>query len=140
MDTNIVTITGNLTRDPELKYGQRGNAVARFGLAYNRRWFDKTKNDYTEEVSFFNVVAFAAVGENAVDTLRKGDRVVVTGRLQQRSWETDNGEKRSSVEIIADELAPSLRWATATVVRNEKRETVGGSRPAPPEFDGEEPF
>lgn len=140
MDTNTVTITGNLTRDPEVRYAASGNAVARFGLAYNRRWFNKANNDYAEEVSFFNVVAFATLGENAADTLHKGDRVLVTGRLQQRSWETDSGEKRSSVEIVADELAPSLRWATATVSRNEKRETVGGSRPAVPEFDGEEPF
>lgn len=125
---NCVTITGNLTRDVEVRYGNNGTAVGRIGIAHNRRWWSKADNDWREEVSFFNVVVFGDIAENIEETLSKGDRVVVHGRLQQRSWETDEGEKRSVVEIVADDIAPSLRWATATVKRVEK-EKVGGSRP-----------
>lgn len=131
MPDNSVTIIGNLTRDPEIKYGQNGNAIGRIGIAHNRRWWSKADNDWREEVSFLNVVAFGDIAEHASDSIAKGDRVVVTGRLQQRSWETDEGEKRSVVEIVADDIAPSLRWATADVKRNE-REKVGGSRPPVP--------
>lgn len=141
MPDNTVTIVGNLTRDVELKYGQNGNAIGRAGIAHNRRWYSKKDDDWAEEVSFFNCVLFGEIAEHVADTLHKGDRVVVNGRLQQRSWETDEGEKRSVVEIVADDIAPSLRWATADVKRVEK-EKVGGSRPpvANEPSQDEEPF
>lgn len=135
---NTITVVGNLTRDPELRYTTAGNAHARLGIAVNRRWFNKATNEYDEEVSFFNITAWGELAEHVADTVDKGNRVVVVGRLEQRSWETDEGEKRSVVEIIADEVAPSLRWATAGVKRI-TRETVGGSRPDADGYD-EEPI
>ena len=118
---NSVTIVGNLTRDPELRYTPSGQANASFGVAVNRRWQNRQTNEWEERVSFFNVVCWREMADNVAESLAKGARVVVTGRLEQRSWETDNGEKRSVVEIVADEVGPSLRWATAQVTRNERR-------------------
>lgn len=147
MSGNSVTIVGNLTRDPELRYTPSGAATCQFGLAVNRRWQNKNNNEWEEATSFFNVVAWRELAENVGESLQKGARVLVTGRLEQRSWETPDGEKRSVVEVIADEVGPSLRWATAQVVKNERRGAMdsggfnGGARGAsePPPYD-EEPF
>ena len=113
---NTVTVVGNITRDPELRFAQSGMAIAQFGVAWNRR-----RQDQEDEVSFFDVTCFRQLAENVAESLKKGARVVVYGTLQQRSWETDHGDRRSKVEILADEVAPSLRWATAEVTRNEPR-------------------
>ena len=121
MPDNNVTLVGNITRDPELRFTPAGAANATFGLAVNRRWQDRSSGEWQEKVSFFNVVCWREMAENVSESLGKGSRVVVTGRLEQRSWETENGEKRSVVEIVADEVGPSLRWATAQVTRNERR-------------------
>ena len=151
MADNTVTVVGNVTRDPEIRYTQGGQANANFGVAVSRRWQSQT-NEWEERTSFFNVVCWREMAENVAESIGKGTRVVVTGRLEQRSWETDGGEKRSVVEIVADEVAPSLRWATAEIVRNERHdgsgERSGGaqrparSAPAQPAYDdfGEEPF
>jgi single-strand DNA-binding protein len=147
---NTVTLVGNVTRDPELRFTPSGQANANFGVAVNRRWQNRQTNEWEEAVSFFNVVCWREMAENACQSLQKGSRVIVTGRLEQRSWES-NGEKRSVVEVVADEIGPSLRWATAQIERNERREPSeggapapvgGGSRPVdnePPPYD-EEPF
>jgi single-strand DNA-binding protein len=157
MADNTVTLVGNATRDPELRYTAGGAATASFGLAVNRRWQNRQTQEWEEQVSFFNVVAWREMAENIGETITKGTRVVVTGRLEQRSWETPQGEKRTVVEVVADEIGPSLRWATATVTRNAPRgggdgsfggPSAGGSsggatRPAqntPPAYDDEEPF
>jgi single-strand DNA-binding protein len=154
MSGNSVTVVGNLTRDPELRYTPAGAATCQFGLAVNRRWQNRQTNDWEEATSFFNVVAWREMAENVGESLTKGARVLVTGRLEQRSWETPDGEKRSVVEIVADEIGPSLRWATAQVVKNERRAGDGGgggfagggggvgSRPAAnePPYSDEEPF
>lgn len=121
---NTVTLIGNLTRDPELRYTTGGRGVASFGLAVNRRW--QQNGEWQEAVSFFNIVAWAELGENAAASLTKGMRVIVTGRLQQRSYDTQAGEKRSVVEIIADEIGPSLRWATAQVEKTQRSDSSGG--------------
>ena len=126
MSGNSVTLVGNLTRDPELRYTPAGAATCQFGLAVNRRWQNRQTNEWEEATSFFNVVAWREMAENAGESLTKGSRVIVTGRLEQRSWETPDGEKRSVVEVVADEIGPSLRWATAQVVRNERRPGDGG--------------
>lgn len=126
MAENSITVVGNLTRDPEIRYTATGQANARLGVAVSRRWMNRQTNDWEERTSFFNVVAWADMAENISDTLSKGMRVVVTGRLEQRSWETEQGEKRSVVEIVADEIGPSLRWATADVKRSERRGGGGG--------------
>jgi single-strand DNA-binding protein len=118
---NNVTIVGNLTRDPELRYTPSGQANANFGVAVNRRWMNRQTNEWEERVSFFNVVCWREMADNVSESLAKGARVVVTGRLEQRSWETENGEKRSVIEIVADEVGPSLRWATAEIKKNDRR-------------------
>jgi single-strand DNA-binding protein len=131
---NTVTVVGNLTRDPELRFTAGGHALTNFGIAVNRRWQNRITNEWEEDTSFFNVVAWRELAENIAESLTKGARVMVTGRLEQRSWETPEGEKRSSVEIAADDIGPSLRWAKAKVMRLERnREAPGygsGSAPA----------
>ncbi len=87
----------------------------------SRRWQNRQSQEWEEQTSFFNVVCWREMAENVAESIGKGSRVVVTGRLEQRSWETEKGEKRSVVEIVADEVGPSLRWATAEVNRNERR-------------------
>ncbi|MCB0992017.1 MAG: single-stranded DNA-binding protein [Acidimicrobiales bacterium] len=117
---NSVTLVGNLTRDPELRYTQSGQARATLGIAVNRRWQNRQTGAWDEQVSFFNVVCWREMAENVGETLSRGMRVMVTGRLEQRSWDTPEGEKRSVVEVVADEIGPSLRWAAAEVKRNER--------------------
>jgi single-strand DNA-binding protein len=156
---NTVTIVGNATREPELRFTASGQAVATFGVAVNRRWQNRN-NEWEESTSFFDVTCWAQLAENVAESIPKGGRVVVTGRLDQRSWETQEGDKRSKVEIVADDVAPSLRWATAQITKNERREGGGdgggyaggggggggSSRPAPEPAGGggydpdEEPF
>ncbi len=126
MAGNYVELIGNLTRDPELRFIPSGAAVANFGLAVNRRWRNQQTNEWEEEVNFFDVVCWRDLAENVAESLTKGNRVLVSGRLQSRSWETDNGEKRVKVEVVADEVGPSLRWATAQVTRTERRDGGGG--------------
>src|SRR3954447_1043690 len=123
---NSVTLVGNITRDPELRFTATGQATASFGLAVNRRWQNRQTSEWEEATSFFDVVCWREMAENASESLQKGSRVIVTGRLEQRSWENQEGEKRSKIEAVADEIGPSLRWATAQVVRNERRPGEGG--------------
>jgi single-strand DNA-binding protein len=153
MASNSVTLIGNLTRDPELRYTTGGRGVASFGLAVNRRYMQN--NEWQEQTSFFNVVCWGDLGENVAATLTKGARTIVTGRLEQRSWETQDGEKRSVVEVVADEVGPSLRWAQAQIERNERTGGDfgngggsggggggggGGQRQSDPIYGDEEPF
>lgn len=119
MTTTI--LIGNLTREPEIRYTRDGQATANLGVAVNRRWQDRTTKQWEESTSFFEVVCWRDLAENAALSLAKGMRVIVTGRLEQRSWETDDGQHRSRVEIVADELGPSLRHATAQVEKTERR-------------------
>jgi len=155
---NTVNVVGNATRDPELRFTPSGQAVANFGLAVNRRWQNRQTSEWEEAVSFFDITCWGQLAENVAESVQKGTRVVVDGRLDQRSWETEQGDKRSKVEIVADEVAPSLRWATASVTKNERRDGGGGdsggggggggggsSRPPVPNeppagYDDEEPF
>jgi single-strand DNA-binding protein len=141
---NTVTVVGNVTRDPELRFTPGGMAVASFGVAWNRR-----KQEGDDEVSFFDVTCFRDLAENVAESVGKGTRVIIYGTLQQRSWETSDGDKRSKVEILADEVAPSLRWASAAVTKNDRKNDGGSrggdtaSRPVPnePMYDSdEEPF
>ena len=150
---NHVSIVGNITRDPELRFTPSGQATATFGVAVNRRWQNRQTQEWEEATSFFDVVCWGQLAENAAQSLSKGARVLVSGRLDQRSWETAEREKRSKIEITADEVAPSLRWATVSITKNERRSPdgggqsygSGGSRPAsndaPAEYHyEEEPF
>ena len=145
---NNVTLVGNVTRDPELRFTASGQQLAQFGLAVNRRWQNRQTNEWEEAVSFFDVVCWREMAENVSESVSKGTRVIVTGRLEQRSWESQEGDKRSKIEVIADEVGPSLRWASAEVQRNERRgpEAGGGGggggapEPTPTYASDEEPF
>jgi single-strand DNA-binding protein len=117
---NSITVVGNITRDPEMRFTPSGVSKVTFGVAVNRSWRNQQTNEWEEQTSFFNVVCWRELADNVGASLKKGTRVVVTGRLEQRSWETEQGEKRSVVEIVADEVGPSLRFATAEVHRVER--------------------
>ena len=119
MNTTI-TITGNVTRTPELRFTASGLPAASFGVAVNRKLPAKSDGAATEAVTFFNIVAWQSLAENVAESLNKGDRVVVTGRLDQRSWENAEGDRRTVYELVAEEIGPSLRWVTATLTRPER--------------------
>ena len=125
---NTTTIVGNVTRDPELRFTPSGAAVCSFGVAWNRKY--QRNGEDVEEVSFFDVTCWSSLAENVAESITKGTRVVVYGRLNQQSWEQE-GQKRNKVEIVADDVAPSLRWAKAKVARNERSD--GGSTPRRPQ-------
>ncbi len=127
--TATITLTGNLTSEPEIRYTRDGQATTTLGLAVNRRWQDRSTNEWEESTSFFNVVCWRDMAENAALSLGKGMRVVVTGRIEQRTWATGEGEQRSRVEVIADDLGPSLRFATAEVQRSERTDRPTGGHP-----------
>ena len=121
---NQIIIVGNLTDDPELRYTPNGAAVANFSVAVNKRYKDESGQWQDGETSFFRVNCWRSMAENAAESLTRGTRIVVAGRLRQRSWETQDGDKRTAIEIEADEIGPSLKWATAKV---EKTSRSGGS-------------
>jgi single-strand DNA-binding protein len=114
---NQVVIVGNVTRDPELRYTPNGAALVKFGVAVSRRIRDESGQWKDADTSFFDVTAWRTLAENVAESIAQGSRVVVVGRLRTNSWETPEGERRSKVEIEAEEVAPSLKWATAKVER-----------------------
>lgn len=128
-----VTVVGNLTADPELRYTQNGVAVANFTVASTARIFDRTANDWKDgDPLFLRGSVWREFAENVAGSLRKGMRVIAVGRLTQRSYEDSEGNKRSAYEIEVDEIGPCLRYATASVTRNAKRnESAGGDGFAP---------
>ncbi len=131
MASNSITVVGNVTRDPELRYTQSGKATVNVGIAVNRRY--QVNGEWQDQTSYFNIVAWGQLGENVASSLTKGMRVVVSGRLEQREYQNREGEKRSTIEINADEVGPSLRWATASVERNPRGEGgQGGGAPRGP--------
>ena len=115
MTEATVSFAGNLTDDPELRYTEGGIARARFRLAVSGR--------REQEPSFFTVVVWRDQAEHAAQSLSRGSRVVVRGRLQQRAWTAEDGSARSVVEVVAEELGPSLRWATATPTRTTRSQS-----------------
>lgn len=124
---NHVSVSGTTVRDFELRYTSGGTALATGSLAVNRRY--QTNGEWTEETSFFDMTLWAAMGENAVASIPKGTRVIVSGRLKQDSWEDRNGGgKRSKVGIVVEDIGPSMKWATAEITKTE-REKPAESRP-----------
>jgi len=121
---NNVQVVGNVTRDPELRYTPSGASVTNFSIAWNRRY--ERNGQQVEDVNFFDIVCWGTLADNVAASVTKGVRVIVEGRLDQRSWETPQGEKRSKIEITADEVSPSLRWASVEVARNPRDENLGG--------------
>lgn len=114
-----ITIAGNLTANPDLKYTPTGQPYVHVTVAENRSWKDQ-QGEWQEATSFFDVVCWRDLAENVVQSLEKGARVVVTGRIEQQTWLNEEGEKRSKYQVIADDLAPSLRFATAVVTKKPK--------------------
>jgi single-strand DNA-binding protein len=125
--SNNVTLIGNLVEDPELRFTPSGVAMAKIRLAVNRRWRDQA-GQWQEDTSFFGGTVWREQAETVAESLQKGTRVIVTGRLEQRSWETPEGDKRSVVEIQIDEIGPSLRWATATVNKTQRSDDWGAGQ------------
>ena len=119
--TTTTTLIGNLTRDPEIRYTRDGQATTTLGVAVNKRWKNRTTDEWEESTSFFDVVCWRELAENVALSLTKGARVVISGSLQQRSWETEDGERRFKVELVADEIGASLRFATTDIHKVERR-------------------
>lgn len=133
----LITVVGNLTADPELRYTQSGAAVANFTVASTPRTFDKASGEWKDgESLFLRCSVWRAVAENVAETLTRGMRVVVQGRLKQRSYETNEGEKRTVCELEVEEVGPSLRYASAKVnrvQRNGQGAPASSASPAAPE-------
>lgn len=128
----VITVVGNLTSDPELRYTQNGLAVANFTIASTPRNYDRASSEWKDgEALFLRASVWREFAEHVAGSLTKGARVIATGRLKQRSYETKEGEKRSTIELEIDEIGPSLRYATATVSRaaSSGRPGVGADEP-----------
>lgn len=128
MSSNV-TLIGNLVDDPELRFTPSGVAMAKIRMAVNRRWRGQD-GEWQENTSFFTGTIWREQAEQAAESLQKGARVIVSGRLEQRSWETESGEKRSVVEVQVDEIGPSLRWATATVNKTQREDNWSDNKPS----------
>lgn len=119
------TVTGNLTDAPELRYTQNGVAVANFTIASTPRHFDRASNEWKDgETVYLRASVWREFAEHVAGSLGKGDRVIASGALKQRSYETREGEKRTTIELDVDEIGPSLKHATATVTRASGRTPV----------------
>ena len=123
----VVTVVGNLTADPELRFTNSGVALATFTIASTPRTFDRASNEWKDgEALFLRASVWREFAEHVASSLTKGSRVIATGRLKQRSYETKEGEKRSTIELEVEEIGPSLRYATAQVSRSQSRGAVAG--------------
>jgi single-strand DNA-binding protein len=130
-DTSL-TVIGNLTDDPELRFLPSGAAMAKFTVASTPRFMDKASGEWKDgEALFLNCTAWRELAENAAESLSKGARVIVSGRLRQSRWETPEGEKRSAYGLDVEEIGPSLRFARAKVQKMTR--TRGGANATPPD-------
>lgn len=121
-----ITVIGNLVADPELRFTPSGSAVSNFTIASTPRTFDRNSNEWKDgEALFLRCSAWRELGENVAESLAKGMRVIASGRLKQRSYETKEGEKRTIIELDVDEIGPSLKYATAKVTRSTKGQQGG---------------
>lgn len=127
MTDTLITIIGNLTADPELRFAPSGHPVANFTIASTPRTFDKQSNEWKDgEALFMRCSLWRDPAENVAESLKKGMRVIAQGKLKQRSYETREGEKRTVVELEVEEVGPSLRYATAKVARTQRNGNGGG--------------
>lgn len=139
MADNTTTLSGNLTRAPELRYTTSGRPVASAGLAVNRRY--QVNGEWQEETSFINLVMWGDLGEHMAASCDKGTRIICTGRISQRTYEDKEGNSRSVTEVVVDDAGPSLRWAEATVERITRDDASPKRETAPdPVYGDEEPF
>jgi single-strand DNA-binding protein len=138
------TVTGNLTADPELRYTQNGVAVANFTIASTPRIFDKKTNEWRDgDTVYLRASVWREFAEHVAGSLSKGTRVIASGALKQRNYETREGEKRTTIELDVDEIGPSLKYATATVVRSGNACVPRATEPADswnPPADDSTPF
>lgn len=124
----VITVIGNVTGDPELRFTPSGAAVANFTIASTPRTFDKQANEWKDgETLFLRCSIWREAAENVAESLTKGTRVIVSGRLVQRSYETREGEKRTVYELQVEEVGPSLRYASAKVTRTQRSSASGGT-------------
>lgn len=135
--TATVTLIGNLTRDPELRFTPGGQAQTTLGIAVSRRY--QKDGEWTEQTSYFNIVAWGPLAEHTAASLTKGARIIATGRLEQRNYDTKDGDKRTVVELVADDIGAALRFATVEVTRVQSTDQPTTRKPAQPATD-EEPF
>jgi single-strand DNA-binding protein len=132
-----ITVIGNLTNDPELRFTPSGSAVANFTIASTPRTFDRQSNEWKDgETLFLRAAVWREAAENVAESLTKGMRVIVTGRLKSRSYETKEGEKRTVIELEVDEIGPSLRYANAKVNRTQRSGGGGAGNGAQGGFGG----
>jgi single-strand DNA-binding protein len=123
----VITVVGNLTADPELRFTPSGAAVASFTVASTPRTLDRATNEWKDgDALFLRCSIWRQAAENVAESLTRGSRVIVSGRLKQRSFETREGEKRTVMELDVDEVGPSLRYATAKVNRTQRGSSTGG--------------
>ena len=128
----IVTVVGNLTNDPELRFTPSGAAVANFTVASTPRFFDKQSNEWKDgDPLYLACNVWRQAAENVAESLVKGSRVIVSGRLKQRSYETKDGQKRTVIEMEVDEIGPSLTYATAKVTKVSRGNGGGAAKSAP---------
>ena len=125
--SNSINVVGNLTGEPELRFTQSGTAMVSGSIASNRRY--QVNGEWQEQTSFFNFTAWRELAENIASTMTKGMRVVATGRMEQKDWTDKDGNKRTSYDLVLDEIGPSLRWATAVVTKVDKNGS-GSSSPS----------
>ena len=116
--SNSINVVGNLTGEPELRFTQSGTAMVSGSIASNRRY--QVNGEWQEQTSFFNFTAWRELAENIASTMTKGMRVVATGRMEQKDWTDKDGNKRTSYDLVLEEIGPSLRWATAVVTKTDK--------------------
>lgn len=142
MSDNNIVLVGSLGKDPELSYTPGGAPKCSFSIAVNRRWMNKQTGEWESATSWFNVLAWGDLAENVASSLMKGDRAIVTGRLDQRQYEAKDGTKKDWTEIVADDIGASFRWATGSVTRSERssKSTAGRQTATAPSFEDEEPF
>lgn len=125
-----VTLTGRLTADPDLRYTQQGKALARFSVVTSKRMKNSQSGEWEDrDTTFWRCVIFGQMAEHVVESLTKGSAVIVQGSARQNDWETKDGEKRRDIEVVVDDIAPSLRWASAKVMKAE-RGKPDASKPA----------
>lgn len=135
MSDNTGTWIGRVAQDPDLKFINSGKATVKFSIAVEKSWLNRQTQQREKKVSFFNVTAWDTLAENVANSLHKGQRVIVTGTLEVDQWETEDGQKRSAVKIVADGIGPDLRFNTCTMHSTERPQTS-----ATPDFNAEDAF
>ena len=142
---NVINIVGTMGKDPELRYIPSGQALANFSVATNRRWKNGKTDEWDEETCWHNIVVWGELAENVAASLSKGNRVMVSGRLSNRSYEDREGVKKYVTEIVADQVGAELRFAQCQIERTERSSSA--ERPSPksgasqdPAYSEEEPF